>query len=68
MSLSCRHALIYQFLRSMTTVVDPLYADLMMMPLRFLFVLRASRSRSVKFSHTIEDVMLIMSFSIDLTD
>ena len=66
MSLSCRHALMYQFL-SMTTVADPLYPDFMMMPLRFLFVLRASRSRSVKFSHTIEDVMLIMSFSIDLT-
>ena len=63
MSLSFRHALMYQFL-SITT----LYADFMMMPLRFLFVLRASRSRSVKFSHTIEDVMLIMSFSIDLTD
>ena len=53
MSLSCRHALMYQFL-SMTTVADSLYADLMMMPLRFLFVLRVSRSRSVKFSHTIE--------------
>ena len=52
MSLSCRkHSFIYQSL-SISTVADPLSADLIKMSLRFLSDLRACRSREVKLSRT----------------
>ena len=48
----CRkHSFIYQSL-SISTVADPLSADLIKMSLRFLSDLRACRSREVKLSST----------------
>ena len=58
MSLSCRkHSFIYQSL-SISTVADPLSADLIKMSLRFLSDLRACRSREVKLSRTGSGFML----------
>ena len=62
MSLSCRkHSFIYQSL-SITTVADPLSADLITMSLR-LSDLRACRSREVKLSRTGSGFMLRTSCS-----
>jgi len=47
----------------MITVTDPLCADVMMMTFHLLNVLRACCSRSVKLSHTIWVVILIISSS-----
>ena len=50
MSLSCRkHSFIYQS-QSISTVADPLSADVIKMSLRFLSDLRVCRSRKVKLS------------------
>ena len=63
MSLSCRkHSFIYQSL-SITTVADPLSADLITMSLRLLSDLRACRSREVKLSRTGSGFMLRTSCS-----
>ena len=63
MSLSCRkHSFIYQSL-SITTVADPLSADLITMSLRLLSDLRACRLREVKLSRTGSGFMLRTSCS-----
>ena len=65
MSLSCRkHSFIYQSL-SISTVADPLSADLIKMSLRFLSDLRACRrrSREVKLSRTGSGFTLLKSCS-----
>ena len=63
MSLSCRkHSFIYQSL-SISTVADPLSADLIKMSLRFLSDLRACRSLEVKLSRTCSGFTLRKSCS-----
>ena len=63
MSLSCRkHSFIYQSL-SISTVADPLSADLIKLSLRFLSDLRACRSLEVKLSRTCSGFTLRKSCS-----